>query len=187
MGGDVSIGSILKLGGTVVLGLLIWLFAYQPLEAWKASALEARTAAIIAHEALEQRITSLTLETQSYGSDGIDDLTWQAEQIGEVTARVQTTINAMAQDNGIVMRSIGPNTPRDTSIGDVIGFRLEFEATLDRLSAFVQEIEYSQPVLLVSRANLRRLVRPGETNSQPQLFVQIDVIAPIRLPGEESE
>jgi len=187
MGGDVNIGSILRLAGTVLLGLLLWLFAYQPLAAWKASTMNERNVAISEHEALGKRIASLTLETQSYGNDGVDQLIWHAEQIGEVTARVQTAINAIAQKNGVVMRSIGPNTPQDASIDDVIGFRLEFEATLDRLSAFLQEIEYQQPVLLVSRANLRRLVRPGESGLQPQLFVQIDVIATIRLPNEGIE
>lgn len=187
MGGNVNIGSILKLAGTVLLGLLLWLFAYQPLAAWKASTINERTDAIFEQEALKKRITSLTLETQSYGNDGVDQLIWQAEQIGEVTARVQTAINAMAQENGVVMRSIGPNRPQDASIGNVIGFQLEFEATLDRLSAFLQEMEFQQPVLLVSRANLRRLVRPGESGLQPQLFIQINVIAPIKLLNEVSE
>jgi len=148
-----------------------------PIVEWKSTTIAQRDQLVLDHANLTERSQKLRQDVASYAGD----------DLGQVTAQVQTTLNALSQNSGIALRSIGPVTPRDQSLGTVVGFRLEFEAGLDQLTAFLREIEYHTPALVVANGTLRRIVRPGDTAAQPRLFAQLVLTAPIQLPSGAEE
>lgn len=127
------------------------------------------------------------LEKEQSALPDIPELTlsWDAAQIGAATARIQSHINALSQQSGIELRSVSPIAVQNSVVGNSMGFRVEFEAPLDRTTAFLSSIEYNAPALIVTRGNLRRLVRPGQTGPQPLIFAQLDVTAPVTVTGTE--
>ncbi len=152
-----------------------------PLGNWRQSTLDRQIDLVNDREQLEGRVAQLEAEKQSFVSDDLEGLIWEGEQQAEATAKVQSAINDIARDNGILMRSIAPTNNVDIGIPNAISFRLEFEASLDQLVSFLKTIEFGQPALVVTRANTRRLVRPGQASLQPELFVQLDIAAPISI------
>lgn len=167
---------------TVGLAALFAYFAvYQPLSSWRATAMANLASAQTEKAQLIASIERLRAEKQSFVSDDLAGLTWEAAQIAEATAKVQSAVNDMGRSTGILMRSIAPVNATGSGIPNAISFRLEFEARLDQLVPFLRDIEFGRPALVITRANLRRLARPNERGAQPDLFVQINVAAPITL------
>jgi len=175
------VGRIVAILTLCVFAALVYLAIIAPLVDWRQAMLAQRDAMRGEMVRLQSSIARLEAEKQSYVSNDLTGLTWAASQMAEATARVQSTINDLARDTGIAMRSIAPRNNSDTDIPNTIGFRLEFEASLDQLVPFLKTMEYGQPTLVVTRVNMRRLVRPNPTGPQPDLFVQIDVAAPVTI------
>ncbi|WP_108813231.1 GspMb/PilO family protein [Loktanella sp. Alg231-35] len=162
----------------------LYLAVVAPLSAWRSASLEGLSSVENEIAQLEARVATLTIGQQSFVSDDLSGLTWEAAQMAEATAIVQSAVNDTARENGIVLRSIAPASGSETEIESAIGFRLEFEAHLDQLVPFLKAVEFGQPALVVTRANLRRLSRPNQSNPQPELFVQIELAAPVTLTDE---
>ena len=176
------IGSrFMAIGTIIVIAAALFYAVIAPLSDWRQSVLAERDAMRNEMHRLSLSIARLSAEKQSFVSDELIGLTWEAAQTAEATAKVQSSVNDMARETGILMRSIAPTNAFETEIPNAISFRLEFEASLDQLVPFLKTLEYGQPALVVSRANLRRLVRPNQAGTQPDLFVQIDVAAPVTL------
>lgn len=180
------VGALLALSGLAALALLVWAAVIQPIRTWQAEALAGRDAAVREMARLGDRIAALTAERAGLSEGGTLDIVWNAQQMGQATARIQSALSGLASERGIALRSVAPSGTRDLSLAMAAGFRLEFEAMLDQLTGFLTDIEYHSPVLVVERATLRRLNRPqtaaaGGGLQQPLVFVQLDVLAPVLL------
>ncbi|MDA7966147.1 type II secretion system protein GspM [Ruegeria sp.] len=171
-------------GGLAFCGIvagLIGFFIIAPLNAWKTRGLEARAQTLSEIQRTQATIDRLKQQSSRIAQNDEGDFLWRAEQIGAVTAQIQTALSASAVSSGISLRSITPLKTKRLASVDAAGFRLEFEATLDQVSGFLQQIEYSSPVLLVEKASLRQLSRPASNQTQPVLNAQLELIAPIHL------
>ncbi len=151
----------------------------QPLAAWRNATLVTAEAAIVETQRLMAGMSSLRTERAQLSGSGIDALVWPGERLGELTARVQGRISELAVRHGLQLRSITPTGTRALPLTSAVGFRIESETTLDRLVGFLREVEHHSPGLIVDRATLRRLSRPGDEPLQPVLFLQIDIVAPV--------
>lgn len=169
----------------IILGLSLafYFLIIAPLSIWREDTISSLLSVQTEKEELSQSIMRLQAERDSYAREDLTGVMWQASQMGQATARVQSALNDIARRNGIAMRSIAPINGQSNEVA----FRLEFEASLDQLVPFLKQVEYDQPVLLISRASLRRLVRPNNISSQPDILVQIDIAAPVTLIDEPSE
>lgn len=168
-----------------VVALLIWLAVAQPLQTWRKAQLDARADAIAETQKLQSSIATLRAERNRYDVDGQLDILWQAERSGAATAMIQSEISRMAREQGVSLRAISPARQRDLSLADAVGIRIELEAALDQLSDFLRVVEYHSPALLIERATLRRLSKPGSALAQPLVFAQIDLAAPFVLQAED--
>ncbi|MDO6591944.1 hypothetical protein DS901_02480 [Loktanella sp. D2R18] len=166
---------------------LLFFGALSPLAGWRSAKLAEHAQTQARRAQLEDSIARLEAERVAFVSDDLAGLTWEGAQEAEATAKVQSAVNDMARNNGILMRSIAPTRDNNTEITNAIGFRLEFEASLDQLVPFLKTAEFSQPALVVTRASLRRLARPNRTGTQPDIFAQIDIVAPFSLTTERPE
>ncbi len=167
--------------------LLPVVFVILPLAQWKQDVEEAVEAARLDQVRLADSIERLALERAQLSAGSLDGFLWSARQLGAATARVQATINDIAAQNSLSIRSFTPTGTRSMPIAEGIAFRIEIEATLDRLTPFLVEIEYHTPALLIDRADLRRLTRPGADTERPSMFVQLEIVAPIDVAEEDEE
>lgn len=186
MMGSKFLSRAVTLATLVALLALLFFGALSPLAGWRRAKLAEHTQAQVGHAQLEDSIARLEAERSAFISDDLAGLTWEGTQEAEVTAKVQSAVNDMARNNGILMRSIAP-TRNNSDIINAINFRLEFEASLDQLAPFLKTVEFNQPALVVTRANLRRLARPNRTGAQPDIFAQIDITAPFSLTDARAE
>lgn len=136
---------------------------------------------------LDVRSERLAAELALVKDSKTDGLKWQADGLGVATARIQARVSEFASENGIALRSMSPTGEAKLSGTPTVTFRLEAEATLDRLVSFLRTLEYGQPAVLVQASNIRRLNRPGNDGQQPVVFVQLDLSAPIEIAGEVSQ
>lgn len=178
---------LLLAGATAVSGL-VWLTVVQPLSSWKRSVIEQSETLRGDIQRLDASLAALTAERAALSGNPAIDLVWQAEQAGQASAVIQGRLSELAKASGLSLRSITPLPARDLPLTQGVGFRLEFEAPLDRLTDLVIAIEQSKPLLAIERATLRRLVRPAVAEiativkpDQPELFVQLDIIAPVEV------
>ncbi|RLJ60741.1 type II secretion system (T2SS) protein M subtype b [Litoreibacter meonggei] len=165
--------------GAIPLGL--WFGIIVPIVDWKTSIEVQLTVADekagrmrVAIANLHQEKAALSAETKFL------DL-WRAKSLTDATARVQASLSAIAQREDIVFRSISPIQGPDIAMIDAVSFRVETELTLNQLSAFLKTLEYSAPLFIVERANIRRLARSNLDAGQPTVFVQLDIAAPVIL------
>lgn len=167
----------------IILGVisLIWLAILQPLATWRAETASRLKDTRAESLRIQQSLLSLTQERNSLALGGTEGLVWAAPQLGEATALVQARVSELAKKNGLSLRSITPLSKRDSVSANSVGFRLELEAPLDRLTAFLVDLEYNSPALAVEQSDIRRLIRPGPDQGQPALFVQLDILAPVVL------
>lgn len=169
-----------------VIAGLAWFVVFQPISAWAASQITERDMLREQRARLQQSVQRLEVERNDFEVTDTGKLTWASQQIGQTTARVQQAINEIAIDQGIRMRSVAPGRSAIPEITEAIGFRLEFEAHLDQLTAFLRIVEANEPILVVAQTKLRRLARQSLENAQPLVFIQMDVVAPIQS-SEPSE
>lgn len=165
----------------IMLGFSVWILALQPVFEHVH-----QTTAELGHKRqqrsqLTTNIATLEREIEELSGGELTGVIWRSEQIGELTAQIQASIGDMALTNGLKLRSITPAGNRELPSTDATAMRVEGEATLDQLSNFLQELEFHEPVLMVDRAVLRRLNRPGRNPEQPLIFVQLQVLAPSRI------
>jgi hypothetical protein len=106
---------------------------------------------------------------------------WEAARIGEANARIQQALGRIGDESGLSFQSVIPSNPGDVPLVTSVGFRVEIEGTFDRIVSLLGRLESHNPPLLIERATLRRLSRPGERSSQPLLMVQLDLHAPVDL------
>ncbi|SMX26034.1 General secretion pathway protein M [Pelagimonas phthalicica] len=166
---------------------LIWLSVGQGLYNWRDTALSKREEMRSELQKLEGSLAALKRDHSQFGETGELTLIWAAKEAGAVTALIQSEISKLAKDHGVSLRAVTPAKESGLSLQEATGFRIEFEASLDQLTGFLQDIEYSSPALVVDRAVLRRLNKPGHKHPQPLVFAQIDLAAPIRLDNRESD
>lgn len=169
---------------TVLLGL----FVIGPVSEWRSGVLQRASTMVEDIERLDLSVQTLTAEARALSGSQRVDLMWSAEQSGQASALIQGRLSDLAREQGLLLRSIAPLPNRDLPIAEGVGFRIELEAGLDRLVPFLIAVEHSTPLLVIERATLRRLMRSGDPDvadgsglQQPELFVQLDIIAPVQL------
>jgi Type II secretion system (T2SS), protein M subtype b len=184
--------SLLLAGSAAVCGL-VWLTVLQPLSRWKLSVTAQSQTLRADIQRLDSSLAALTAEGAALSGNPALDMVWKAEQAGQASAVIQGRLSELAKSSGLSLRSITPLPARDLPLTQGVGFRLEFEAPLDRLTDLLIAIEQSRPLLAIERATLRRLVRPASAGAttpaeqpQPELFVQIDIIAPVDV-GQQDD
>ncbi len=168
----------------VLLGIVavIWIFAIQPALSWRATVEHDLASSIDESERLEEGLQGLRAQLENLETVELDHLVWEAQQAGELTARIQAELGAIARRSGVTLRSVTPTQAAEFPMFRTTALRIEAEADLAQLITMLVEIEQHEPVLVVSRANLRRLNRPGRTSEQPLVFLQLDIAAPVLLP-----
>ena len=169
----------------VALFVLVWLAIISPARQWKMHALDQLSASQSEYTRLTASLQRLKAEQAQLSGNATLDTVWKAKRMGQATALVQSEISNIAAKHGVTLRSVTPMSAKDLPFTSGISFRVEGEATLDKLAAFLIELEGSTPALLVERAVLRRLNRPGRTAPQPDVFIQLNLIAPVALEEEE--
>lgn len=159
----------------------LWVVVVAPLMEWRLVQLTSAQQTEVELERLQASFQRLSLERETLANYDSVDLAWSARAQGEASAQIQSRMAEAASQAGIRFRSITPlpNAQRDGR--NQVVFRLEFEADLAQLTAFLSEIEYATPALPVTHATLRRLVRPNEQALQPVIFAQLDIAAPVLI------
>ena len=173
-------------GAAAALATVAWFAAVDPLRAWAA---RERTALSDAQERGARLIASVEeLERQeaTAASGGQFEGLWQAASVGEATAKVQASLSSMARRHGISLRTIAPLRAEPLPFAEALAFRIEAEARLDQLTAFLREAEYASPVLLFDNGTIRRLVKAGKQPEQPMVFFQFTITAAYDL-GERGK
>ncbi len=133
---------------------------------------------------LSDTVASLLAVRDGLTGADTDGMVWNAEEAGQASALVQARLSNLARARGLAFRSVAPLPTRDLPLTQAIGFRLEFDTPLDRLTDFLIAVEGDLPLLVVERATLRRVSRPetpATPQLQPEVFVQIDLVAPVAL------
>jgi hypothetical protein len=176
---------IIALLALIVLAVLIWLAVISPIYEWKKRASENLTTSQTENARLNASLSRLRTEKAQLSGDSSLDTVWKAKRIGEATALVQSEISNLAAKHGVMLRSIAPMSAKGMPFASGIGFRVEGEATLDKLTSFLIDLEGNTPALVVERAVVRRLNRPGRTAPQPDVFVQLNLVAPVTLDEED--
>jgi len=187
MAGSRILNGAIALGLLAGFGVLVWLAAVAPLQAWRTSALAARPKAIEDIRQLQSRISSLEEEHDQLSGNEELNILWRAAQTGEATARIQSQLSKLSSEHGVSLRSISPTRARDLNLAQAAGFRLELESSLDQLVSFLRAVEYHSPALLVEKASLRRLNKRNTDQPQPLVFAQIEVSAPVVIEAEAEQ
>ncbi|WP_284165974.1 type II secretion system protein GspM [Frigidibacter sp. SD6-1] len=158
-----------------VLGVLL------PLSDWRAETATRLSQVRAELEHLNKSIAELQAEMTRLSAGIAESYRWSAPQLGEASAMVQSRISDVARQVGVSLRQISPLPDRDIGSSGLLGFRIELEATVDNFVKFLIQVEQNSPALTVRRATVRRLTRAEVVSSQPFLFVQIDLLAPVAL------
>lgn len=166
-------------------GMLAWFAALRPAYDWKSNSIAQLSASQTENAKLITSLSRLNAERAQLSGDSSLAIIWSAKRLGEATALVQSEISNLAATHGIILRSVTPVSSKDMPFTSAIGFRIEGEATLDKVTKFLVSLESNTPALIIERAVLRRLNRPGRTAAQPGIFVQLNMIAPVMLEEEE--
>lgn len=162
-------------------GVALWFGALAPAQAWKDNQYAALSDAQERSAQLIERLEALRDEAAAMSAATDFDGVWTAASPGEATARVQANLSDIARRNGISFRAITPLRSEAIPLKNAVTFRVEAEASLDRLVAFLREAEYTSPVLVFEKGSVRRLSRPGPTSEQPVVFFQFDIMAAFDL------
>lgn len=171
-------GALLALIGVIV---CTWILLVAPLADWRQQQLSTAKQSKLELERLESSFQRLSLQHDALANYETADLAWNAKATGEASARIQTHMAEAAGRAGIQFRSITPLPNARSNGEDQVVFRLEFESDLAQLTSFLTDIEYATPALPVTRATLRRLVRPNDQSLQPVVFTQLDIAAPVLI------
>lgn len=168
-----------------VLAVSIWLAILRPAFDWKARTFAELTTSQSERARLNASLSRLESERAQLSGDTSLAIIWKAKRLGAATALIQSEISKIAKKTGVSIRTITPVPSKDIPFSHAIGFRIEGEATLDNLTAFIIALEVNTPALVIEQAALRRLARPGRTAAQPGVFVRLNLIAPVALDEEE--
>ncbi len=177
---------LIAVSAIIMMAALVWLAVISPIYQWKLRASENLATRQAENARLNASLTRLRAEKAQLSGDSSLDIVWKAKRIGEATALVQSEISNLAAKHGVMLRSVAPMSGKGMPFASGIGFRVEGEATLDKLTSFLIDLEGNSPALVIERAVLRRLNRPGRTAPQPDVFVQLNLVAPVAL-GEEDK
>ena len=169
----------------VALGAFLWFVALRPAQAWKDAQFAALDEAQERSAQLTDRLDDLRREATAMSAATSFDGIWSAATPGEATARVQAQLSDLASQNGISFRAITPLRTEAIPLKQAVSFRIEAEAQLDQLVAFLRAAEYASPVLVFEKGSIRRLSKPGAATPQPVVFFQFDVFAPYHSAGRE--
>lgn len=179
-----SISRIAALSVLSLLFLLAWFLVIIPLLSWQKTTLNEKAFLVRELTQLQASETRILNLIEAHTSVEDDQLFWRAEQQGEVSARIQSSLTTSAQQSGIAMRSIAPLRIVSEENVSTVGFRIEFESDLAQLTEFLRTIEAHSPVLQIKQATLRRLQRAQ--NLLPAIAVQLEVTAPVILRDEDT-
>ena len=168
---------IIGLAGLGALASAIWFGALGPAQDWKAAQFAALDDAQRKSIELADRLQDLQREAAALSTATNFDGVWTAANPGEATARVQARLSELARQNGITFRAITPLRTEAIPLKPAVAFRIEAEARLDLLTAFLREAEFSTPVLLFEKGSIRRVSKPGPPPEQPIVFFQFEVLA----------
>lgn len=171
-------------GTASLIAALIWFAVVSPVLAWRSDQQQQLVETEKSVARIARSIAALQLEKSDLASEIKFDGLWRAETLGEATALVQASLGERAREQGIALRSISPLQVPQIDLVDTVGFRIEGEVHLDGLVALLEEVEFGTPLLMIERVNLRRLARNNVDSVQPSVFFQVDIVAPVILPGD---
>ena len=160
---------------------LIWIATVAPVLSWR---MDTNTQLAISQGKADRLLNSIAnLEHEYVALSAEADFgdIWKTNSVSEATAKVQASLGTIARQNGVTFRSITPLQSPEMALVDAVAFRLEAELTLDRLVELLRALEYSSPLILVERSNIRRLARGITGATQPIVFVQLDITAPVAI------
>ena len=152
----------------------------------RSDAFRERDLARIMHGKLEESVTDLTAQLASAPRYDFEDAFWDHSSSGAAIALIQQTINELALEQDIRLRSVAPSLSENDLGFDQASLRLEFEVYLDDLVWFLGSLERHEPLLLITTLNVRRLARQNPSKTQQQVFVQMVIDAPLQ-PSNEGE
>lgn len=167
--------------------LAVWTIVVSPLAAWRSDVFQDREVAIRELNRLNSNQNRLLQERQLLSGDLENDLIWDFPRSGAAVAQVQSAVSQIANQSGVQFKSISPTPNSTQQSGEFVSFRVEFEASLDQVSNFLRALEYHSPVLLVEQGTMRRIQRPGSKSTQPLIFAQLGISAPILGKDEPNE
>lgn len=166
-------------------GVMLWSFALiaagfgiVALSEWRADTLATAQTRSFEVARLEASIRELNLELHQLRSADISNLVWRGARPGELTALVQARVGEIAASHGLQLRSITPIQGTPLPLTESLAFRVEIEAPLDRYAAFLRQVEFHSPAILVQRAIIRRVTRFGELVEQPIVNSQLEILVP---------
>lgn len=163
---------------TLLVGL--WIGAVAPALAALTHQRDALAQAERQRASLMLSIDRLSAEQAGLSTLEPQTVLWTGERVGAVSASVQGLLGEVARRHGVSLRTIASIDAAPIASFRALGFRLEAEGPLDRVTALLRDVESQEPPLLVTRLNLRRGgARP--TSDQPMLFMRLELAAPVQL------
>ena len=167
---------------TLVVGT-IWILAIQPFFTSTNAATRDLEAAEARIASLNSRLEALGLERDGLVSIDASSAQWQGAQIGAISAEVQSRLTRLARSARVNLRAITPLPSASLAGQAAVTLRLEGEADLAQIVAFIQSLERNQPLIILDHTILRRLNRPDDGSAQPLVFFQLSVLAPVFVTG----
>ncbi|MEM9099457.1 MAG: GspMb/PilO family protein [Pseudomonadota bacterium] len=132
---------------------------------------------------LAARLLTLVAEDDRLSSSIPPSIGWEGSRIGEVSARIQSAITASARRLGLQLRSVTAIETEPLAGQQTAGLRIELEAPSDVAMTFMRSVEATEPPLMITRANLRRVNRNAPGITQPFLYLRLELTAPVRISG----
>lgn len=133
------------------------------------------------HQDLSARLAALIAEEERLSSIAVETIGWQGDRVGEVSARIQSEINLTARRLGLQLRSVTAIETEPLAGQETAGLRIEVEAPSDRAMSLIKALETTEPPILVSRMNVRRLNRNAPNLTQPIIYLRLELQAPVQI------
>ncbi len=179
---------------TIATGILVLLFGIIGIMAWLGIVvIQDQRSAL--HEMRERagkltRMVAMKNNLQPSNAPAIanDDrqLFLEAESITIGRANLQSSIDAIAQSNGLVLASAGGVPDIDEKGIALIGIRIDASGSYEALQKALVDIETSKPPLMVRELVMR--LASGEAGDRPvELAAQIKIFGAFRLTGATAQ
>jgi Tfp pilus assembly protein PilO len=121
--------------------------------------------------------------SQVKGANAGQQLFLEAESLTIGRANLQSSIDAIAQSNNIVVASAGGVPDIDEKGIKLIGIRIDVSGSYEQIQQALVDIESSKPPLLVRELNVR--LSSGEGGDRPiELAAQIKIFGAFRLTAQ---
>lgn len=163
--------------------IVFYTFLMRPIFDWQNNIRVQIEQTKLSNTKLLERLQKLEEELMVSPVTSDTDVFWLAQNTGEASAQIQSTINALSQETGVALKSVTPLPEQTFNQEGALGTRIEIEAPLDQFMNFLLKLELNNPPLVVEKSNIRRLVRSTNMQAQPLILGQLDIAAIIQIEG----